>query len=619
MTIHTPSDTEIGDQFLEAMQTRALTLSQGAQLVGDGQWHRCDAANKPNGNDDGTYKLYLDGPAPWGLFHNWTDGKGVDAWRGKLARALTEDERRDLERRLEQQRAEHEKEAAALAVQAAEKASGIWSTARPAPADHPYLARKQVETHGLRVIDHDRLLVPMHDPDGNLVNLQFIADDGSKWFLKGGRTKGCYFPIDGAIDRVIVTEGFATGASIQEATGASVIVAFSAGNLLPVAASIRGLLTNIDAKIWKRHQEVAEAQGLQHERRRAILDAKLVIAADDDWKTKDNPGFLAAIKAARAAHANMAAPSFEGQREDGDTDFNDLACRGGQSAVVDNIAKAVDPHTFLREWVSLRPHTAHRPLILNILADLKRNEAADYEEILASLKRKGVRHGELDRAVKASAKMTGAIESDGDKAADLYPHWSIEPWPESVETGELLEAIKGIITRYVATLGSRAVVPALWIMFTYVHENATHSPLLLATSPEPESGKTTLLDVIGFLAKRSLPSVSISGAALFRSLESWLPTFIVDEADKSLINNVDLREVVNSGWTRGQGVIRCDSETHEPRRYSSFAPKAIGMKGKELPDTTLSRAIIIEMKRKQPGEVVEDFDHLDNEEFATLR
>ena len=116
-----------------------------------------------------------------------------------------------------------------------------------------------------------------------------------------------------------------------------------------------------------------------------------------------------------------------------------------------------------------------------------------------------------------------------------------------------------------------------------------------------------------------MSSVNISGPALFRALTKWQPTFIVDEADTALVNNDDLKEVMNSGWTRGQAVIRCDPETHDPRVYSTFAPKAIGMKGKKLPDTTLSRAIIIEMKRKQPGEVVHDFNHLDNDDFKTLR
>jgi hypothetical protein len=244
--------------------------------------------------------------------------------------------------------------------------------------------------------------------------------------------------------------------------------------------------------------------------------------------------------------------------------------------------------------------------------ELSKLDAIDYERQRKQVaKVLGVRTPTLDRDVARCRELR--------KNTDLYPHWTVEPWPEPVDTAELLQAIEKQITRYVATLGKRAIVPALWVMSTYVYEVAAHSPLLLVTSPEPDSGKTTLLGVLGFLARRTLSSVSISGPALFRSLVKWQPTFIIDEADTALVNNADLKEVVNSGWTRNMGVLRCDPDTHEPRRYDTFAPKAIGMKGKKLPDTTLSRSITIEMKRKQPDEVVEDFDHQDNETFGTLR
>ena len=101
-------------------------------------------------------------------------------------------------------------------------------------------------------------------------------------------------------------------------------------------------------------------------------------------------------------------------------------------------------------------------------------------------------------------------------------------------------------------------------MFTWVHDQvAVHSPLLLATSPEPECGKSTLLGVLGFLVRRSLLSVNITGPALFRSIAKWQATFVIDEADTTLVNNEDLKEVINSGWTRGQGAIRCDPDTKE--------------------------------------------------------
>jgi hypothetical protein len=157
-------------------------------------------------------------------------------------------------------------------------------------------------------------------------------------------------------------------------------------------------------------------------------------------------------------------------------------------------------------------------------------------------------------------------------------------------------------------------------MMTWVHERAAiHSPMLLVTSPEANSGKSTLLGVINFMVRRPLPTVGITAAALYRSITKWQPTIIVDEADTAFVDNEDLRLVINSGWTRGQGVVRCEPETNEPQQFSTFCPKIIGLKGKKLPDTTLTRAIIIEMKRKLPTETVSDFQYIDDDEFAELR
>ena len=82
---------------------------------------------------------------------------------------------------------------------------------------------------------------------------------------------------------------------------------------------------------------------------------------------------------------------------------------------------------------------------------------------------------------------------------------------------------------------------------------------------------------------------------------------IVDEADVILINNEPLRSVINSGWTRGCRVPRCIGDDKTPHAFPTFCPKVIGMKGRKLPDTTLSRSIIIEMKRKKAGENVTHF------------
>jgi putative DNA primase/helicase len=125
--------------------------------------------------------------------------------------------------------------------------------------------------------------------------------------------------------------------------------------------------------------------------------------------------------------------------------------------------------------------------------------------------------------------------------------------------------------------------------------------------------------VISFLARRSLRNVGTSAAALYRAVEKWQPTIMVDEADTAFIDNDDLRQVVNSGWTRGEGVLRCNGENNDPYIFPTFCPKAIGMKGRKLQDTTMSRTIVIEMARRKPGELALDFQYVDDDGLAELR
>ena len=213
-----------------------------------------------------------------------------------------------------------------------------------------------------------------------------------------------------------------------------------------------------------------------------------------------------------------------------------------------------------------------------------------------------------------------ARKESADAAFVLYDHWRVDPHPEPVDGNALVSDIIKLLGRYVIFTEDQAVVVALWTVLTFLHEDiAIHSPLLLVTSPQPNTGKTTLLKVVGFLVRRGVSSVSITGPALFRSIEKWSPTFIIDEADTAIINNDDLKEVINGGWTRGETVIRCDPETNEPRPFSIFCPKAVGMVGRKLPPATLSRAIIVAMQRKRPDEVTDDFDYIDNEVFSRLR
>ena len=136
---------------------------------------------------------------------------------------------------LRQERIEQEQEAQ---KQAAQKAAMAWEMAEPATQDNaPYLKTKGVQAHGVRSAA-GCLVVPVQDETGALTSLQTIKPDGSKTFTTGGRVGGCYHRIKGNGRLLVVVEGYATGASIHEALGCHVAVAFNAGNLEKVAASI---------------------------------------------------------------------------------------------------------------------------------------------------------------------------------------------------------------------------------------------------------------------------------------------------------------------------------------------------------------------------------------------
>ena len=153
-------------------------------------------------------------------------------------------------------------------IDAASRAQSIWSNAKPAADDHPYLLRKNVSAIGLRQDSSDNLIIPMHyynaaKQQTTLVNVQTIAPDSEKLFLKGGLVSGAYFTIGSASmfsgGVILICEGYATGATVFDAMSYSlpVIVAFNAHNLIPVAKAIRA----------------------------QYLDHRIIIIADDDTAT----------------------------------------------------------------------------------------------------------------------------------------------------------------------------------------------------------------------------------------------------------------------------------------------------------------------------------------------
>lgn len=163
---------------------------------------------------------------------------------------VTDDQRAQWQSQQFEREAAEKTEKRQARVDAAARATSIWDNAKPATNDHPYLLRKNIASINLRQDTNDNLVIPMnyYNKDTKvvtLVNIQTIAPDSEKLFLKGGLVSGAYHLIGnttmfgGGI--VLICEGYATGATIFDAMSYSlpVVVAFNANNLIPVAQSIR--------------------------------------------------------------------------------------------------------------------------------------------------------------------------------------------------------------------------------------------------------------------------------------------------------------------------------------------------------------------------------------------
>jgi hypothetical protein len=306
-------------------------------------------------------------------------------------------------------------------------------------------------------------------------------------------------------------------------------------------------------------------------------------------------------------------------------DVIDWARSGGTREQLDElIAKAPDWEPPAEK---LNDHDANKD------KDAAEQAEAELLDALAKMP-KGLARG---RERKRLAKQFGVSRSDIDAEIEerrteaetnalLHGHWHVEPWPEPVDGDSLIRDIMRKLQKHVVLSYEGALAIALWILLAWVHDEvATHSPILDAMSAEPESGKTTVLGVMSFLGPRVISSVDISRAALYRSIQRWQPSFVIDEFDTVLAdarNNPDkaeLRSVINSGHTRGQGVLRCITDEHTPELFSTFCPKAIGMIGRRLPPATMSRCIVIELYRRTKDERIVKFKHEDDSELANLR
>ena len=287
------------DAFRQEIEQAGLTPP--VPIIADGKLHRF-ASNGDRGDDAGWYTYFPDEP-PAGAFGCWRKNF-KQTWCGKTDSTLTAAELARQRTRFDEARRQREQDERLRQAEAAKRAQTIWDQAAPAPDDHPYLQKKQVRPHGLRLDDENRLMVPV-TIDGVISSLQFIDANGGKQFLPGGKVRGGTFSI-GALshaDTLLLCEGFATGASLHEATGLPVVMAFSAGNLTPVAESL-----------WHQFPTVT-----------------IVLCGDHDLS---GTGQREARKAADTVSGVLVLPEEQGQ------DFNDVHVHRGLDAVTQVIEAA---------------------------------------------------------------------------------------------------------------------------------------------------------------------------------------------------------------------------------------------------------------------------------------
>lgn len=325
-------------QFRDAI--RAAGLNPPMDIT-SGKFHRFPGADKNDGNTAGWCLIFDNHQG--GCFGDWSTGLSEN-WQIKREQPFSPDEQVEFNKKVSEAKKAQETERQAKYTEAAKTALNIWNESSELFADqHQYALQKRIMTYGAR-LNKENLIIPIYWKEA-ISSLQFISSNGSKYFLSNGKISGAYYTI-GVIDSekpICIAEGFATAASIYEATSYAVIVAFNANNLKPVALEIR----------------------------EKFPQALIIICADDDIKTKGNPGMSSAKLAASISNAKIAIPTFGEDRACNASDFNDMAILSGLEAV----KRVIDTAQFIKnnhDWlepVSLLAKIEPKPYPIEALPD----------------------------------------------------------------------------------------------------------------------------------------------------------------------------------------------------------------------------------------------------------
>ena len=503
-------------------------------------------------------------------------------WSAKRE-GLSKEEIAKIDRSSEQARTAKIEETNRKNNETALQAEEIWKNAL-GTGESDYLKIKKVEAFGVKYSDDHHggfLAVPLTDVNSKLWNLQKIyAPNGgnNKWFLTGGKKQGCFHLIGeplNEVDEIYVSEGYATGASIYMARGRTVVVAFDAGNLDSVIGEIKTKYPNIE----------------------------VTIAADNDQWKEHNTGDEKARKCELKYNCSIVFPEFGSDHKDSQlTDWNDLHCLVG----LEEVRRQLENN-----------HCVAEESKEQIMQRLSKLPPVEYDQQRKKVsKQLGIKTSTLDSEVSKLKKIND-LSLKKSKSLELFPE--VEPWEKPILGQHLLDEIITILHRFAILPAHADVAIALWVIFTYFTEEVHIAPILAISSPEKQCGKTTLLSLILNLVLRPLPASNISSSCVFRSIEQWKPTLIIDEADTFIADSEELRGILNSGHTKPTAfVIRSVGDDHTPTRFNTWGAKAIALIGK-LPDTLHDRSIVIPLRRKLAHEKTEKLRHIQEDIFISLK
>ncbi len=202
----------------------------------------------------------------------------------------------------------------------------------------------------------------------------------------------------------------------------------------------------------------------------------------------------------------------------------------------------------------------------------------------------------------SQSSQTASQGQQSQKTAGIQP--APLPWPHPVDGAVLFDGLTAALGRHLALPEGAPEAVALWILLTHVFDVVDVSPRLALLSPLPECGKTTAFAILSRLVRKALLASNVSPAVIFRAIERYRPTLMMDEADTYMEQRDDFRGILNSGHTRDAAVVwRADGDKYEPKGFSTWSPIAIAKIGK-LPETLASRSVTIPMRRKRPDESV---------------